>query len=91
MLENRPNNGGLESQEERPLLQDWRIEQSDRADSEEIHRERQSAAGGEVLTSAQLWGVYLSHFLSTWNSRCYEFAAVSVWFWIARSYSVPHC
>ena len=33
-----------------------------------------------VLTSQQLMGLYLSHFLSTWNSRCYEFAAVNMTF-----------
>jgi hypothetical protein len=31
----------------------------------------------EGLSYNQLAGVYMSHFLSTWNSRCYEFAAVS--------------
>lgn len=28
------------------------------------------------LSTSQLMRLYLSHFLSTWNSRCYEFAAV---------------
>ncbi|KAG0131314.1 hypothetical protein HOY82DRAFT_608276 [Tuber indicum] len=30
----------------------------------------------EALTKSQLWGMYLSHSLSTWNSRRYEFAAI---------------
>lgn len=35
--------------------------------------------GEEVLlTKRQLWSLYLSHFLSTWNARGYEFAAVRV-------------
>lgn len=29
-----------------------------------------------VLTKAQAWSLYTSHFLSTWNMRMYEFAAV---------------
>lgn len=31
----------------------------------------------EPLTRSQAWGLYVSHFLSTWNARTYEFAAVS--------------
>ena len=34
------------------------------------------AQGSAVLSRRQLWGLYLSHFLSTWNARGYEFAAV---------------
>lgn len=29
------------------------------------------------VTQRQIWGLYLSHFLSTWNARSYEFAAVT--------------
>lgn len=29
------------------------------------------------LNKTQAWALYLSHFLSTWNGRSYEFAAVS--------------
>lgn len=29
-----------------------------------------------VLSRRQLWGLYTSHTLSTWNARGYEFAAV---------------
>lgn len=29
------------------------------------------------LTTSQAWNLYTSHFLSTWNVRTYEFAAVS--------------
>ncbi|KAH8148556.1 uncharacterized protein LAJ45_07267 [Morchella importuna] len=29
-----------------------------------------------VLTKRQSWSLYLSHFLSTWNARGYEFAAI---------------
>jgi hypothetical protein len=34
------------------------------------------AQGSVVLSRKQLWGLYFSHFLSTWNARGYEFAAV---------------
>lgn len=30
------------------------------------------------LTTSQAWNLYTSHFLSTWNVRAYEFAAVSL-------------
>jgi len=30
------------------------------------------------MTRDQAWNLYTSHFLSTWNVRGYEFAAVSV-------------
>ena len=29
-----------------------------------------------IITSSDLWNLYVSHFLSTWNSRTYEFAAM---------------
>ena len=31
----------------------------------------------DEVTSGQAWCLYLSHFLSMWNSRMYEFGAVS--------------
>lgn len=31
----------------------------------------------EVMTRGQAWCLYCSHFLSMWNSRMYEFGAVS--------------
>jgi iron-regulated transporter 1 len=31
----------------------------------------------EGMTRSQAWNLYTSHFLSTWNARTYEFAAVS--------------
>jgi hypothetical protein len=31
-----------------------------------------------ALGRTHLWRLYVSHFLSTWNTRTYEFAAVSV-------------
>lgn len=31
----------------------------------------------EGMSSSQAWNLYTSHFLSTWNARTYEFAAVS--------------
>lgn len=36
------------------------------------------SSGSDELHRLQLWRLYLSHFLSTWNTRTYEFAAVSV-------------
>lgn len=35
-------------------------------------------AGKEGRAKKQLWRLYISHFLSTWNIRSYEFAAVSI-------------
>lgn len=32
----------------------------------------------DVLTTAQAWCLYLSHFLSMWNSRTHEYGAVSL-------------
>ena len=32
---------------------------------------------GDEVTRGQAWCLYLSHFLSMWNSRMYEFGAVS--------------
>ena len=32
----------------------------------------------EEIGTASLWKLYLSHTLSTWNARTYEFAAVSL-------------
>jgi iron-regulated transporter 1 len=40
--------------------------------------DRERHAGG--LSREQAWSLFLSHFLSTWNGRCYEFAAVSGYF-----------
>ena len=34
-------------------------------------------AQDEGMTRSQAWNLYTSHFLSTWNARTYEFAAVS--------------
>ena len=58
--------------EDQPLLQCHVL---DDALSEDF--ETTTEAG---LSSKQLTRLYLSHFLSTWNSRCYEYAAVSVTF-----------
>lgn len=33
------------------------------------------------MNKSQAWNLYLSHFLSTWNGRSYEFAAVS-WYMV---------
>lgn len=30
----------------------------------------------KLMTKSQAWNLYTSHFLSTWNMRLYEFAAV---------------
>ena len=30
----------------------------------------------DLMTRSQAWNLYTSHFLSTWNMRMYEFAAV---------------
>jgi hypothetical protein len=59
--------------ERRPLLQERMEDQI--GDSEVISPDAKLQV---TVTGGQLWGVYVSHFLSTWNSRCYEFAAVSI-------------
>ncbi|KAK6524814.1 hypothetical protein TWF281_011712 [Arthrobotrys megalospora] len=43
------------------------------AESSNEHRGAQAREGG---SSSSLSGLYVSHFLSTWNARTYEFAAV---------------
>lgn len=35
----------------------------------------------DLMTRSQAWNLYTSHFLSTWNVRTYEFAAVSFFAW----------
>lgn len=35
-------------------------------------------ANDNLLTGRQAWCLYVSHFLSMWNSRTYEYAAVSI-------------
>lgn len=53
--------------------------------------ENDPSNGGEVdpafceLDRTHLYRLYLSHFLSTWNTRTYEFAAVSAQFAIGSS------
>lgn len=37
-----------------------------------------SVAQTSGLSRSQAWNLYLSHALSTWNARGYEFAAVSL-------------
>ncbi|KAH0603881.1 uncharacterized protein H6S33_007540 [Morchella sextelata] len=39
-------------------------------------QETESHENEVVLTKRQSWSLYLSHFLSTWNARGYEFAAI---------------
>jgi len=48
-------------------------------DGEEVGRGVDDEGSGDMegLTRAQAMGLYVSHFLSTWNVRTYEFAAVS--------------
>lgn len=56
--------------EERPLFQAHGLD-----DASSEASDMTTEAG---LSSEQLMRLYLSHFLSTWNSRCCEFAAVRV-------------
>ena len=56
----------FEMAEDLPLLHDGRLTPSEPSDVD--------IPSG--LSTSQLMRLYLSHFLSTWNSRCYEFAAV---------------
>jgi hypothetical protein len=55
-----------EMAEDLPLLHDDRPTLSEQSDGDIF----------SGLSTSQLMRLYLSHFLSTWNSRCYEFAAV---------------
>lgn len=41
-------------------------------------QETESHENEVVLTKRQSWSLYISHFLSTWNARGYEFAAVKI-------------
>lgn len=45
--------------------------------SEELRENGTDQAHSDAVTRAQAWCLYLSHFLSMWNSRMYEFSAVS--------------
>ena len=42
------------------------------------HDDNPVKANGDVFTSKQAWCLYVSHFLSMWNSRTYEYATVSM-------------
>ena len=52
-----------------PFLDDERQEIGEQGEDE--------VDGGDEVTRGQAWCLYLSHFLSMWNSRMYEFGAVS--------------
>ncbi|KAF3933583.1 hypothetical protein ABW19_dt0205280 [Dactylella cylindrospora] len=49
---------------------------SDGTIADEEERARQDASSGSTARPVSLRGLYISHFLSTWNARTYEFAAV---------------
>ena len=53
-----------------PFLDDERQE-------EDVEGGEDEGEGGDEVTRGQAWCLYLSHFLSMWNSRMYEFGAVS--------------
>lgn len=56
---------------------DERHDQSEQFMSVADQHEDDLAAGrDDVLTAGQAWCLYLSHFLSMWNSRTYEYGAV---------------
>jgi len=65
-----------EPQERTRLLQD--VEEStpppDPTEVSQTH-ERGREGTTDALSKKQLWGIYTTHFLSTWNTRSYEFAA----------------
>lgn len=75
------NTNTLPREERRPLFQRITDElsgdlpgntENDSSGSDEVD------SGFYELGRMQLWRLYVSHFLSTWNTRTYEFAAVSV-------------
>ena len=66
MLELRDVRAATEMRAQEPFLDD----------DERLEDEGESEGGNEV-TRSQAWCLYLSHFLSMWNSRMYEFGAVS--------------
>ena len=72
MKQHKSRNSVLEFEvaEEQPLLQQHGLY--------DAQSDGSTTTTGAGLSSRQLMGVYFSHFLSTWNSRCNEFAAVSV-------------
>lgn len=42
-----------------------------------------SSSSSSSLTTFGAWNLYLSHALSTWNGRTYEFGAVSYYYYIS--------
>jgi len=77
MKQHKSRNSVLEFEvaEEQPLLQQHGLY--------DAQSDGSTTTTGAGLSSRQLMGVYFSHILSTWNSRCYEFAAVSVFIQLA--------
>lgn len=76
----------LRDEESEPLLQQGREvsnsvqlgEISGASTDLGVERATENEEQGLALTKGQSWNLYLSHFLSTWNARGYEFAAVSI-------------
>jgi hypothetical protein len=52
--------------------------------------EPSSDTGANGMTRSQAHNLYTSHFLSTWNVRTYEFAAVSVRMGVCRDEYCAH-
>jgi hypothetical protein len=52
--------------------------------------EPSSDTGANGMTRSQAHNLYTSHFLSTWNVRTYEFAAVSVRMGVCRDEYYAH-
>lgn len=78
----------LEGHEEESLLREH--------EPDDAWSEVSTTAAETGLSNAHLMRLYLSHFLSTWNSRCYEFAAVraplnDACFLLRREHSDPCC
>lgn len=49
-----------------------------------LEQDTQGVDHDKGMTGRQAWNLYTTHFLSTWNARTYEFAAVSQISWCHR-------
>lgn len=52
------------------------LELSSSPTNESEHGNEFAADRDDALTGSQAWCLYISHFLSMWNSRTYEYGAV---------------
>lgn len=58
---------------ERHLVEPFLSTSSPESEEDKVHDDH-----ADEVTAGQAYCLYLSHFLSMWNSRMYEFGAVSI-------------